>query len=136
VIVNRSSILLFFGSSSRTSVGLCLIAVFYCAIQLCHPYVRPRNDQLQLTVQTELFLLLLAAHVLEANTDDPDLMDLVLSVLLLIVSFGTVLLFIYHGVLHLRQQYWTAMRKKTMQESASLIRAEAGSTLEMSTSSA
>src|SRR5689334_18408658 len=109
----RSSLLVFFRESA-TEAGLVVILVSYGSIMLVSPYMHARSDILQQVVQTELFILLLAAHTLNASPDSADLLDIVLSLILLAAAFAIVVLFIYFSVLHARQQLYAEMRAAAM----------------------
>jgi hypothetical protein len=113
--VFRSSVLIFFGSN-RAVAGLVILGFFYMAILVSSPYVQSRNDLLQQLVQTELYLLLLAAHTLDASPDSEQLLDTVLSVILLAVTLAIVLIFILLAVAHVRDKFQAELRRKKIEE--------------------
>jgi hypothetical protein len=125
--VYRTSVLIFFGEA-RIYLGLVLLGVYIITILLTDPYTRVRDETMQLTVQMELYLLLLAAHLLDNNPESETLMDLVLSLVLLAVTLGAVLLFLYYAVLHVRQIYRQEARIKHLKANVELALASTAET--------
>jgi hypothetical protein len=107
-----TSVLIFF-DEFRAIVGLLVLGIYYMTVLASAPYVRRRNEQLQLVVQTELYLLLLSAHLLENYPETEALLDITLSIVLLAAASLVVLLFAYFAVLHMREAYYQELRRLT-----------------------
>jgi hypothetical protein len=94
--------------------GLVVIGLLMLSILLLSPYLHRYTDALQLVVQIELFVLLLAAHTLQSNPESADLLDVVLSVVLLAASLGVVALAVYCAVMHVRAAIYAELRAKAL----------------------
>ena len=107
--------LIFFGAA-RVQVGMAIVGAYFITVALLRPHLRSRDDTLQLLAQTELLAILLSAHTLEQSPDSSDLMDLVLSVILLLVTGGLLALFAYFAVLHVRDRFWQLARERELSQ--------------------
>jgi hypothetical protein len=108
-----TSLLRFIPQAAQLPTAMCVVALFTIVILLRQPYLRRRDDTLHLFGQVELFLLLLAAYILQkeyATGLDPTT-DLLLSIVLVgVICLLFCLFFLYLILVFRRLIYWHQRR--------------------------
>jgi hypothetical protein len=97
VKLTLTSVLHFLPGNLRMPAGLVVLALFYILLLLRVPYIRSLDDRLHVFCIAQMFLLILCSYILErANVDQLDpTVDLMLSVVLIAITCGVILFFLY-----------------------------------------
>src|SRR4051794_36287414 len=99
--------LTFIPDTSQMIAGMIATCAYAITIFLASPYLRSRDDRMSQFVQAEIKLLLLAVLVIqnEGSPDSGSLIDVLLSIVLLGVTFVVLVLFIDHALLRAKEAY-------------------------------
>jgi len=98
-----TSITPFFQNEAQLPFALVVVIVFTFLVLYMQPYIEASNDRLQLTVQVEIYLLLLIAYVLRSNyIMEGSVEDVLLSILLIAVTLWVVLYLFYAIIIYVR----------------------------------
>jgi len=111
--VFMTAIVPFFAFDAQLIAAMVGSSIYILIILLAKPFVRRRDDQLQLLCQVELFLLLLCAYnaMNDASYGGPgSTEDIVLSAVLLALT-GFLFLFVIYSLLrYVRDEYYKVLR--------------------------
>jgi hypothetical protein len=129
-----TSLVVFFHETAQLPVAMGVCVLYTITILLTTPYIRRIDDTMHICVQVEIFLLLLAGHVVEheGTLGVASLLDLLLSALLIALVIAVFLLFLLHVILNLRRTI-RDMQRQAMKEQAE---AEARKTMNEKSNSA
>jgi hypothetical protein len=110
-------VLAFFPRDAQLPVGMATVVIFLVTLLRMNPYLRVADDRLHQLAQTELYMLLLAGYIVSkqprATLSASD--DLSVSVVLVGVTVGFMLLFVWTGFVFLRRitsRWWQRRQRQ------------------------
>jgi len=118
-----TSVLAFLPSMWQLPYAMVVAGLYSILILLRSPYIRTHDDRIHLLALIEMILLCMCGYILQQPQDFDYAIDVALSVIFIGLTIAVVLLFIYHGVLYVRNEMQERARLKAkLTRGASLSR--------------